>query len=208
MSADLRFVIDALKDGNLGTRGVINAATANQEHLKKYISTAISLNCELVVMLTKPGLLPSDAETTCLMAEEVMEEAENRGLPIDNLYLDPVLRPSFDPYAPNFASVSGIDHILESIILINNLRSRPVKTIVGLSNISLGQPYAKRSEYHCAVLPLMKQAGLSAAIMNVFDQRLMSKTIESSSHILPNLIVRYRDINNVIKGQVRRQEVN
>ena len=157
LSADLPYIIDTLKDSIPGPGVVINAATADMDSLKRYISTAESLGCKLVVFLIRKGLMPSGPETTCLVAEEVLEEAERLGFPLERLYLDPLLRSVCNPHTPSLHCTTDSALIINSLLLIRNLREEEIKTIVGLGNIAQGYGKEERSRYHCSLLSLLKR---------------------------------------------------
>ncbi len=160
-------------------RPTINAVTADPDSLPRAMSAANCFEANLVVLLVKPGCLPTTTDEICLVAEEVIEEAEKRDFPIDRLYLDPILRPRIDPIAHDVTCTAmDLGPIVEAIPLIARLRTSRIHTIVGLSNISLGLPRGKRSQLHCSVLKLLKTIGLTAAILNPLDQRLMEAARE------------------------------
>ncbi len=171
-TADTIGLVEGLKL-NRG-RPTINAVTADPDFLSRAMSAANCFKANLVVLLVKSGCLPTTTDEICLMAEEVVEEAEKCNFPTDRLYLDPILRPRIDPMALDITCTTmDLGPIVEAIPLISRLRTEKIHTIVGLSNISLGLPRGKRSQLHCSVLKLLKTIGLSAVILNPFDQRLM-----------------------------------
>jgi cobalamin-dependent methionine synthase I len=181
LSANLACVIDALKTAVPGGRAVINASTADPETLKRYVAAAVSLGCGLVIMLLKKGALPSDPETSCLIGEEVLEEVERQGLSPDSIFLDPVLRATYDLRIPSFSKVSDTGKIINSLLLVQNLRSGKIRTIVGLSNIFQGYADNRQAGYHRALLTLLRDAGLSAAILNPLDRALMERLREDDN---------------------------
>ncbi len=160
---------------------IINAVSAEPEELARAMSAAKCFDAELVVLLTRRGLLPVTVDQWCLLAEEVIETAEKAEFPLDKLYLDPVLRSHFDPCAPvSGTSVMETGPVCEALKLMKQLRTEGIKTIAGLSNISQHLPYGSRSTLHCAVLNLLSATGLDAVILNPLDRNLMESVFQNS----------------------------
>lgn len=155
-------------------RPVINAVTAEHDSLTRAMAAAECFDASIVVLLVKNGVLPQSPDQWCLLAEEVLETAEKRHFPLENLYLDPVLRPQMNALTLDVISTgAGLSSLVEAVKLIKHLRTQGVKTIVGLSNVSLAMPYGSRSAMHCSVLNLLRSADLDAAILNPLDSKLM-----------------------------------
>ncbi len=160
-------------------RPVINAVTADPDDLARTMAAAECLNTELVVLLTRKGILPTVVDEWCLLAEEVIETAEKIGFPTNRLYLDPVLRSVFDPYSPAAStSVMETGHLCHALKLIKQLRQDGIRTLAGLSTISQHLPYRTRNAVHCSTLTMLADAGLDAVIMNPFDKKLMATANE------------------------------
>ncbi len=168
-------------------RATINAATAEPRDLARIMSAAACFDLDLVVLLTRKGKLPHTVDQWCLMAEEVLETAEKNDFPVTKLYIDPVLRTRFDPAAPSLGTMAmEIGPVCQAVKLIRELRECGIRTIAGLSNISLHLPYGSRSPLHCSVLNLLTASGLDAAIINPLDSRLMETVRASMTSSLPS----------------------
>ncbi len=169
-------------------RATVNAVTADIDNLQRTLAAADCFDANVVVLLTREGVLPWTVDQWCLMAEEVIETAEARKFPLERLYLDPLLRTRFNPGAPGTGtSAMEFGPVLQAIKLIGELRAEGIKTIAGLSNISLHLPAGSRSLMHQSVLALLKAAGLSAIIMNPLDSKLMEI---ASSEPMPDILTR------------------
>jgi len=153
----------------------INAVTASPEKLVTAMETAKYFQANLVVLLVSSELTPSDTDGRLRLASNVLEMAENVGLPQENLYLDPVMACRPDPSSWYLGSgLPDIDTILDSIHLIGELTANRLKTILAISNSSVCLATGKRSAFHCHFLPMLHDAGLNAVIMNCHDKRLMA----------------------------------
>lgn len=71
-------------------------------------------------------------------------------------------------------------HSIKAIEMFQELNDPPMKTVVGLSNISNGVPKAMRSLIDRTYAVLLMNAGLTAAIANPLDKEMMDtiKTTE------------------------------
>ena len=156
----------------------INAVTANPAELSGAMETAQSSGANLVVLLVSPELTPADVNGRLQLASQVMEAADQAGMPFERLYLDPVISCRADPAACYLSSgLPEINIIYESIRILKKM-SDELKTIVALSNSSLYLPAGKRSSLHCQLLPLLAEAGLDAVILNCYDRNLMDRLLD------------------------------
>jgi len=156
-----------------GSRITINAVTANSDTLAEHLQTSRQYGTQLVVLLVKRGLVPAGIYDRLQIASEVISMAMDIGLPLNHLYLDPVITCRPDPVAWEISrGLPDIDSILETIAFIKELKQN-IKTIVALDNATLGLPREKRSAQQGRMLQLLAEAGLDAAILNCLDSSLM-----------------------------------
>ncbi len=156
-------------------QATINAVTADPVKLETYMSLAKTYDANLVVLLTRPGLWTTGSQQQLQMALDVLEQADLVDLPFENIYLDPVFSVRTDPLTWNLSGgMPDLDRALELISLIGELSNQKAKTILALSNGTMGLAAAKRSTSHCRMLPLLVDAGLRAVILNCRDKALMT----------------------------------
>ncbi len=152
----------------------INAATADPAHLTLLMRLAKKYHAELVILLTRPGMQTIDIQNQLQLAMDVIEQADKIGMPRKNIYLDPVFSVRTDPLAWNLSGgMPDLDRVLELISLIGELTNQKAKTILALSNGTMGIAAAKRSALHYRMLPVLASGGLSAVILNCRDHALM-----------------------------------
>ncbi len=155
-------------------RATINAVTADPDQLDTFIHLAGKYDANLVVLLTRPGLWATGSHEQLQMAIDVLERTDAIGLPLANIYLDPVLSVRTDPLSWNLSGgMPDLDRVLELISLIGELTDNRARTMVALSNATMGLPTVRRSALHCRMLPLLVEAGLRAVILNCRDRSLM-----------------------------------
>lgn len=158
-------------------KATINAVSATSKHLVQIMETALPFEANLVILLVKPGLMTAGVHDRVLIAAEVMETALATGFPLERIYLDPIFSTRPDPVSWKMSrGLPDIDTVVETIRYIKELSQGRCKTILSLSNGSLGMKAENRSSMHCRLLPILANAGLDAAIMNCRDTNLMETT--------------------------------
>ncbi len=166
-------------------RPTINAVTCDPFILPRAMAAAKCFDANLVVLLIQPGFRPYNLDDYCILAEWVLEIADQQDFPIKRLYLDPVLTSRIDPMAWELTSGHmDFTPVIEAVNWIPKLWLEPVKTICAISNASMGLLPGDRSHLHQKILSSLLLAGLNAAIMNPLDQNLMSilKNIHQYGH--------------------------
>ncbi|MFN3479206.1 MAG: dihydropteroate synthase, partial [Thermodesulfovibrionales bacterium] len=135
------------------------------------------------------GGLPADAEERAAIAAEIMARAMEYGVPLDDLYLDPLV----------LQISTSQDHalkVIDAIKMFREMNDPPMKTVVGLSNISNGCPKNLRPILNKYYFLMLLDAGLTAAIADahemaeamqekpLFDAVVAGKTIEDTEKMM------------------------
>lgn len=124
----------------------------------------------LIALTVGKGGLPRDAEERVEIAVQLMEKAAEYGVPLEDIYLDPLVM-----------QISGSQNqageVLRAIKLFQELNDPPMKTVVGLSNLSNGCPKHIRPILNRYYLALLMYEGLSAAIVNPEEVTEVIKTV-------------------------------
>ncbi len=166
-------------------KATINAISANSKQLIQTMKTARQFEANLVILLIKPGLMTAGSNARIEIATEVLSTALGTGFPLENIYMDPILSIRPDPVSWKMSrGLPDIDSVTETLGLIKELSQGKLKTILSLSNSSVGVKAANRSRLQCRLLPLLAAAGLDAVIMNCKDKELMetSRFLNSPNH--------------------------
>lgn len=169
--------IDALRAGlevhnNEWGRALVNS-TSNDPERFPILDLAAEFNAELIALTVGKGGLPADAEERCGIAAEIMARAMEAGMPMEDIYLDPLI-------LQVCTTQDQAMHSIKAIEMFQELNDPPMKTVVGLSNISNGVPKNMRSLIDRTYAVLLMNAGLTAAIANPLDKEMMDtiKTTE------------------------------
>lgn len=135
------------------------------------LELAAKYDAPIIALTVGKGGLPRDAEERVEIALKLMEKAGEYGVSMENIYLDPLVM-----------QISGSQNqakeVLRAIKLFQELNDPPMKTVVGLSNLSNGCPRHLRPLLNRYYLALLMYEGLSAAIVNPEEVREAIKTID------------------------------
>ncbi|MBI5075267.1 MAG: dihydropteroate synthase [Nitrospirae bacterium] len=154
-------------------KALINS-TSNDPERFPILELGAKYNCDVIGLTVGKGGLPADAEERAGIAAEIMGRAMEYGLPLENLYLDPLV-------LQIATTQDQARHVIEAVKLFQHINEPAMKTVVGLSNISNGCPKALRPILNKHMFVLLQEAGLTAAIA---DAKEMAEVNEERSMIL------------------------
>lgn len=168
---------DAIEAGLKVHRGkaMINSTTADQWKMDIYFPMAAKYGAAVIGLAMNEKGVPKDANDRIALAMELVANADAHGIPMEELYIDPLILPV------NVAQ----DHcpeVLETIRQVKILASPPPRTVLGLSNVSQRCP--ERSLINRTYLVMAMTAGLDAAIVDVEDEALVDAA--ATANILLN----------------------
>jgi len=149
---------------------IINSTTADPDKLDILVALAKQYNTRLIGLTISSKGIPQNKDQRLELAATIVATCADKGFPIEDLYLDPIVLPV------NVAQAQMID-ILESIHEFKIISEPPPKTIVGLSNVSQGT--SVRSLVNRTFLVMAVSAGLDAAILDPQDKDLMDALISA-----------------------------
>lgn len=154
-------------------RPLINSTDGTEERMNTMLPLAVKYNADIIALTLSGSGIPATAEDRCGIASEIMAKAIEFGLPLEHIYLDPLI---LAVYGMQDQAKEGI----RAIRLFQEINVPPMKTSVGLSNISNGSPKALREIINRTYLLLLIYEGLTAAIADPTDKELMNvvKTTE------------------------------
>lgn len=127
---------------------------------------ALEYNSNIVALtMSKETGIPKTSDGRLEIAFEMWEKFLEKGIPSDRIYFDPLVLPL------NVEQSQGLE-ALNTIKMIKESFDPPVKTIIGLSNISNGAPHELRPLINRVFAVLAFGAGLDAVIMDAADEEL------------------------------------
>ncbi len=146
---------------------LINSVNGKRESLDSILPIAAHYGCAVVGLTLDEDGIPSSAEGRYRIAERIVKEAEERGVPRTDIFIDCLVMSA----STNQAEVV---EILRAVTLVKERLG--VKTVLGASNVSFGLP--ARPVLNATFLAAAFAAGLDAPITNPLDDRL-KETIDS-----------------------------
>lgn len=173
----------------------INSASKDTERFDKMTDLALEHNCNLIILtLDKQTGIPKTSDGRLEIAFELYEKCLEKGLKPEKLYFDPLVLPLSVEQSQAIEAVNTIRMIKESF-------DPPVKTVIGLSNVSNGTPAEFRPLLNRVFACFAYGAGLDAAIVDAKDVELVRifKMLDTNSpqNDIDNL---YLQIVNLVKN--------
>lgn len=151
-------------------RPLINS-TSNDPERFPILELAAKYNSQVIGLTVGKGGLPADAEERAAIASEIMARAMEYGVPLEDLYLDPLV-------LQIATTQDQAIHVIKAVKMFQELNDPPMKTVVGLSNISNGCPKHIRPLLNKYYLMLLAYEGLTAAIADAHEVTETSKTLD------------------------------
>jgi 5-methyltetrahydrofolate corrinoid/iron sulfur protein methyltransferase len=143
----------------------INSTSADPARMEVLFPLAAQYNAKIIALTMEKGGIPPTADGRVQIAmETLIPKAMECGVPMENLYLDPLTLP-----------VNGMqDQVaatLEGVRMFKQLADPPPQTVVGLSNVSNSCPDTGRSLINRTFLVMLLGAGLDSAIADPLDKK-------------------------------------
>lgn len=159
--------IEEMKNGlkTFNGKTFINSTSKDEPKLTKLINLAKNFNSNLIALtLSKETGIPKTADGRLEIAFEIYEKCIENEFNNENLYFDPLILPICIDQNQALEALNTIKMIKESF-------EPPVKTVIGLSNISNG--CSNRNLLNRVFASLAFGAGLDAAIIDAKDIELI-----------------------------------
>jgi len=152
---------------------MINSISLEKERYEALLPVVSGTECKVVALCMSDKGMPETTDDRVSIADELINNLLKNNVPLDNIYVDPLVQPAStkDSY--------GIEFLNAIEAIINNFPG--VHTICGLSNISYGLPERKFLNQTFMVMAITK--GLDAAIINPLDKGMMAKIIAAETLI-------------------------
>ncbi len=155
----------------------INSISLDDERIEKVGGLAVEYGSNLIALtLSKENGIPKDADGRLEIAFSIYEQCLEKGINNEKLFFDPLILPICVDQSQGIEAINTIKMIKESF-------DPPVKTVIGLSNISNGCPKDLRPLINRVYASLAFGAGLDAAIIDAKDDELIRilKMLEMNS---------------------------
>jgi 5-methyltetrahydrofolate corrinoid/iron sulfur protein methyltransferase len=146
----------------LGIEAMINSTSADPDRLNVTMPLAAQYGARIIALAMDKNIPPTADGRVGLAMEILVPKAEELGIPMSHLYLDPLV-----------LTVNGCqDHGPETLNAIRSFKmlwDPAPMTTVGLSNISNSVPHEGRSLLNRTYLVMLMAASLDSAIADPLD---------------------------------------
>lgn len=181
---------------------ILNSTAGDSAQLDMMTDFALEKECNLIALtMTKAGGIPDTCDGRMEIAFEIYEQCLKKNL-LEKLYFDPLV-------LPLTAAQAQAKEALDTLKMLKETFEVPVKTVIGLSNISNGSPAGLRRLINRVYAVLAFGAGLDAVIMDAADDELIrilkmldSQNPENETDKL------YLDLSDMIKNFTDLEEVS
>lgn len=170
---------DEMKSALSGFDGkaFLNSTSKDEPRLSNMIELALEYDADLIALtLSKETGIPKTSDGRLEIAFEIYEKCLEKGFDNEKLFFDPLI-------LPVCVEQPQAQEALNTIKMIKESFDPPVKTVIGLSNISNGCPKEIRPLINGVFGCLAFGAGLDAAIVDAKDLELagMFRMLESQN---------------------------
>ena len=141
-----------------GARPMINSINLERERFERVLPLAREHGAKLIALVQGEGVPAASAAEKVELACQLVEKLVAAGMPLDDIYVDPLVFPVGTDSASGLATVTAIREIMA--------RFPGVHTICGLTNVSHGLPARK----------LVNRTFLAGAIANGMDAAIVDPT--------------------------------
>lgn len=154
----------ALESGLAAYKGrpLVNSVTGEEESLEFVLPLIKKYDCAVVAISNDDTGISEDPDVRFEVAKRIVERAADHGIAAKDIVVDPLVMP-----------IGAINSAGKDVFrLVGRLRNElGVNTTCGASNVAFGLP--NRHAVHNAFLPMLQAAGMTSAILNVYDEGLV-----------------------------------
>ena len=153
----------ALK-ANKNSKPLINSITDEKERYEAVLPLILEYNAGIVALCMDDSGMPETVDDRVIIAGRLIEKLTKQGVMLDDIYMDPMIRPIG----------TGSQYGVVAIETIRKIRAEfpEVHITCGLSNISFGIP--ARKVMNQTFLIAAMTAGMDGAILDPLDNKLMT----------------------------------
>ena len=150
---------------------MINSISMEKERHDALMPIIAGSDYKIVALCMSDAGMPETADARVSIAEELVSNLEKHQIPLDNMYVDPLVQPlsTNDNYGTEF--LNSIERVKKQFPGIH--------TVCGLSNISYGLPERMLLNQTFMVMAITK--GLDGAIVDPLDKKMMAAIITAET---------------------------
>ncbi|MFC2010760.1 methyltetrahydrofolate cobalamin methyltransferase [Chloroflexota bacterium] len=146
---------------------MINSISLEPDRFQSLLPVITAHPCQVIALSMGETSMPTTMEERVEVASELIKRLTDEGIPLEKIYVDPLVQPISVDTHMGIATLEAIHRIMSDFPGVN--------TICGLSNVSFGLP--ERRLINRNFLALCMSYGLSAVILDTTDKQLMATLI-------------------------------
>ena len=163
---------------SLDTTNLVAMEAGLKEHKGKALINSISptrleeglplvtkYNASMIGLLWGKEGMPRDANERAVLAVDLIYQANERGVPNEDIWIDPIA-------TPVSVEINQVKSCVEFMSMLQDI-APGCKSTVGLSNISNGTPADLRPWLNRTYMIMLMKHGLYSAIVDAFDPELI-----------------------------------
>jgi 5-methyltetrahydrofolate--homocysteine methyltransferase len=149
---------------NRNGKPIINSITNDKARFNSILPLALQYKAGIIALCMDDTGMPETAAERVGIGERLIAKLNKEGIPLDDIYIDPLVRPIGN----------GSHYGVVAIETIRAIKTKfpQVHIACGLSNISFGIPARKLMNQTFLIAAMT--AGMDGAIMDPLDRKLMS----------------------------------
>ncbi len=163
--------IEAMEGGlkaynTANSRPIMNSISAIPDRMEAMLPMAMKYNAQFVALMYAKEGIPRDANERAILAADMLYQASEHGVAAEDMYFDPIV-------VPVCSQQTQVPACTEFTMMIGDIAPGSGSTC-GLSNISNGAPTELRDIINQTYLILLKNFGMTTAILDGNDKEIMA----------------------------------
>ncbi|MBI2328562.1 MAG: dihydropteroate synthase [Chloroflexi bacterium] len=147
------------------SKALVNSVSLQPDRLAAELPLVKKYSASMIGLLWGKEGMPRDANERCLHTVDLVYQANEMGIPNEDIWIDPIV-------SPVSVEINQVKSCIEFMSMLGEI-APGCKSTVGLSNISNGTPTQLRPQLNRTYLVMLMKYGLHSAIVDVFDSELV-----------------------------------
>jgi 5-methyltetrahydrofolate--homocysteine methyltransferase len=168
-------------------KALVNSVNGEEAKLKEVLPLVAAHGAAVVALTMDDNGIPSDVETRLAIADKIVNEAAKRGIPLEDIVIDPLAMSVAADDQAGLAALKALSGIREKL---------GVNQTIGASNVSFGLP--DRKAINATFLAMAVMSGLTCPITDptVWEVKrtlLLTDLMTGKDEFAMNFITAYRE---------------
>ena len=178
---------------------LINSVSLQPDRLEPGLQLAKKYDADMIGLLWGAEGMPRDANERAVLVVDIVYQANQTGIPNENIWIDPIV-------SPVSVEINQVKSCVEFMAMLGEI-APGCKSTVGLSNISNGTPAHLRPWLNRTYMIMLMRYGLYSAIVDAFDAELI-KIARGERPEIVKLVHRVMDGEQPDSSSLTEEEIN